>query len=97
MSDISVLLEQKAAQKTPRETVEARSCSEDAERRRVKIYGRDALNDEGVAVGERGGRRLAVGDSETLTRTIESGGKIGEQSWRFGPSEALRGFGGVRL
>lgn len=73
--------------------MEARSCSEDAERRRVKIYGRDALNEEGVAEGG----RLAVGDSEALTRTIESGEKIREQSWRFGPSEALRGFGGVRL
>lgn len=70
------------------------SCSEDAERRRVKIYGRDALNEEGVAVG---GHRLTVGDSEALTRTIESGEKIREQNWRFGPSEALRGFCGVRL
>lgn len=30
--------------------MEAKSCSEDAERRRGKIYGRDALNEEGVAV-----------------------------------------------
>lgn len=41
----------KKPQKKPRETVEARSCSEDAQRRRVKIYGRDALNEEGIAVG----------------------------------------------
>lgn len=94
MSDISVLLDQKAT-KNPRETVEAMSCSEDAERRRVKIYGRDALNEEGAAVG---------GGTDSLLVTVRrSHGRSNlekrseSRNWRFGPSEALRGFCGVRL